>query len=56
MTVIIQIKNVPMDVTNDYIVFRLVDGEAWYWGAYRDENRAIMAAKEIDGMYVRKLK
>ena len=56
MTAIIQIKNIPKDLTNDFIVFRVINGEAWYWGAYVDENRALMAAKEIDGLCVRRLK
>ena len=56
MTVTIQIKNTPTDLANEFVVFRVINGEAWYWGAYYDENRAILAAKEIDGMYVRKIK
>lgn len=35
-----------------YIVFRMVDGEAWYYGAWNDHERALEQALEIDGQFV----
>lgn len=57
MTVILQIKNAPkIEMHNVYVAFRVENGEAVYHGQYKEEVRAMAAAKEIDGMYVRWLK
>ena len=47
---IIQIANVPEYAYQyRYITYRLIDGEAWFWGAYEDSNEALDAAREIGG-------
>lgn len=45
----IEISNMPQDVTERYVVFRVASGSAWYWGAYDNLNRAIEVAREVDG-------
>lgn len=35
-----------------YIVARMCEGQAWFWGAYSDWARASQAAKEVDGFVV----
>ena len=45
----IEISNMPQDVRERYVVFRVASGSAWYWGAYDNLNRAIEVAKEVDG-------
>ena len=57
MTVILQIKNAPkIEKHNVFVAFRVENGEAIYHGQYKEEVRAMAAAKEIGGMYVRYLK
>lgn len=57
MTVTLQIKNAPkIEMHNIYVAFRVENGEAIYHGQYKEEVRAMAAAKEIGGMYVRWLK
>ena len=45
-----KINNLP-DYAAEYkfIVYRVVDGEKWFWGAYNDYGRAMYAAGEIGG-------
>lgn len=46
-----KINNLPANFTDyPYIVARLCEGEFWFWGAYRDHNRANEAALEEDGV------
>ena len=35
--------------THKYVVYRTVDGENWFWGAFDDVKEAFRIAKEIDG-------
>jgi len=35
-----------------YIVFRMVDGEFWYYGAWNDHLKALHQALEIGGQFV----
>lgn len=45
-----EIKNMPPEsALYEFIVYREVDGEKWFWGAYNDVNRACTAAVEIGG-------
>lgn len=34
---------------NKFIVYRSVDGKAWFWGAYNEVSEAQKAADEIHG-------
>lgn len=44
------IKNVPQ-YAHEYrfIVYRIVNGECWFWGAWNDAGKAVSAAKDIGG-------
>lgn len=45
-----EIKNVPPYAKNHrYWVYREVDGERWFWGAWDDSRGAIEAATNIRG-------
>ena len=45
-----KINNLPDNYQRfPYIVARRVDGELWYWGAYRNRDRANEAALENGG-------
>lgn len=46
------VKNVPENVSERYIVARLVVGELWFWGAWNDKEKADDVAREIDGIVV----
>lgn len=48
-----KINNMP-DLANGkkYIVFRTVDGEAWFYGAWDDAKKAIDVACEVDGKVI----
>lgn len=44
------INNLPEYArTHKYVVYRTVDGENWFWGAFDDVKEAFRIAKEIDG-------
>ena len=44
------IKNMPTYAANyKYIVYRTIDNENWFYGAYNDYNKAIEVAIAIDG-------
>ena len=45
-----EINNVPQ-YAHEYrfIVYRVVDGERYFWGAWNDSGKAVTAAKEIGG-------
>lgn len=45
----IEISNMPQDVDEKYIVFRVSSGAAWYWGAFDIMERAIEVARQVDG-------
>lgn len=45
----IEISNMPQDVAEKYIVFRVASGAAWYYGAFDIMERAIEVARQIDG-------
>lgn len=45
----IEISNMPQDVAEKYIVFRVASGAAWYYGAYDNMERAIEVARQLDG-------
>lgn len=32
-----------------YIVYRVVDGDRWFWGAWNDRDAALQAAAEVGG-------
>lgn len=36
----------------DYVVYRSVNGEAWFYGAYNDLTKASQVAEEIHGYIV----
>lgn len=45
-----KIMNTPAYATKyRYIVARICDGQAWFWGAYNDVDHASKAAAEIGG-------
>lgn len=42
-----EIKNLPKDITHNYIVARFGDDDAWFWGAYPTKEKAIEVAREL---------
>ena len=47
-----QIHNMPLHAYDyKFIIFRTVDGDAWYWGADNDLDRAARIAAEIGGSW-----
>lgn len=42
-----EIKNLPKDITHNYIVARFCDDDAWFWGAYPTKEKAIEVAREL---------
>lgn len=42
-----EVQNVP-EITNKYIVARLVDGVLWYWGSWENFDDAFNAAVELE--------
>lgn len=36
----------------NWIVARVVDGEAWFYGAYNDEDKAFAVGTEVNGVVV----
>ena len=51
MTTEITIRNMSENAHKyEFIVARLCEGEFWFYGAYRDANRANACAKEVDGV------
>lgn len=48
-----KINNIPEWAKNkDYIVFRMVDGEAWFYDAWKDYKSALEVALEVGGQIV----
>ena len=46
-----EIKNMPDYAKNEpFIVYRVVSGEAWFYGAYDDFEKANHAACEVGGV------
>ena len=49
----IKINNLTETVKNNkdmkYIIYRECDGECWYYGCTRDENKAFEVAMDING-------
>ena len=47
-----KICNLPKGPIKRYVVFRLVNGEAWYYGDWDDYGKAEAAAMEIRGLLI----
>lgn len=48
----LKINNLPAyasDPRYPFIVYRLCEGEAWFYGAYETEERAASVAAEVNG-------
>jgi hypothetical protein len=46
-----EIKNTPPYAADyRFIVYRICDGERWFWGAWNDGGKAAQAAAEIGGL------
>lgn len=43
------INNLPKEY-HEYVVARNVDGEYWYWGSFKDYDKAYEAARTIGGV------
>ena len=44
------IKNMPSYAWDyQFIVYRTVNGEKWFWGAYSEVSKALCAMQEIGG-------
>ena len=52
MNVILNIENAPKVESGDYIVARLVDGKAWYYGRYETYERAEEVVKSLLNAFV----
>jgi hypothetical protein len=53
-TLVDNIYNIPEYAKDHkYIVFRLLDGDDFFWGAYDNLDRAIHIANTIDGYIVK---
>ena len=48
MNAMIDIKNLP-PYHECYIVARSVEGDFWYWGSWKDQDRAAEVADRIGG-------
>ena len=42
----IKVYNAPADVLN-YVVARLVDGQLWYWGTFKDYESADLCRQQL---------
>lgn len=47
-----KIYNVPEDQTRRFVVFRLVDGDAWFYGAWDVYEKALSAAMTCGGQII----
>lgn len=46
-----EIKNTPPYAASyRFIVYRICDGERWFWGAWNDGGKAAQAAAEVGGL------
>ncbi len=46
----IQINNLPdYALGRNYVVYRYFDGEAWFYGAYTESEKAFRVAEEVGG-------
>ena len=45
-------KHTKEDTTLTYIVARKVDNEFWFWGAWRDFEKALSAAESLGNGFV----
>ena len=48
-----KINNLP-NTLKEYIVFRIVDGESWFWGTWDEYEKALEASREIEGFVIDK--
>lgn len=48
----IDVKNLPSYDLDCYTVFRLDDGDLWFYGTYENEDRAKEVAKELGNALV----
>lgn len=47
-----KIYNVPEDQRRRFVVFRLVDGDAWFYGAWDVYEKALSAAMTCGGQII----
>lgn len=47
-----KINNMPEKPMGRFVVFRLVDGEAWYYGDFYNYDKALEVAVKIDGQII----
>lgn len=45
----VKINNLPGTEIEKYTVARYVDGEWWFWGSYKDEQKAKEVSEIING-------
>lgn len=46
----IHVNNAPKNGTG-FMVARVIDSQLWYFGLFDDEDRAKLAAEEVEGIY-----
>jgi len=47
----IKVNNLPEYAKNyNWLVCRVVDGELWFWGAFKDEGKAFEIATNMNGV------
>lgn len=39
-----------LEIEGNWVVARLVRGELWFWGCYKEKSRAEQAQKEVEGV------
>ena len=39
-----------LEIEGNWVVARLVRGELWFWGCYKDRTMAEQAQKEVEGV------
>ena len=49
----VKVNNTPND-TEKYVVARVINSELWYWGSWDELEDAEEAAKNTDGIVVRR--
>ena len=49
----IKVNNLPEYAKNyNWLVCRVVDGELWFWGAFKDHDKAFEVAMDVGGVVV----